>query len=283
VFAIVIYIWYKRINFFNKEKICKHESRPEALMEKIIAGLPINYQIEGQGEDLLLLHGWGADSTVMQPMQIHFSDYMRVTSLDLPGFGKSGIPRTPWGIDDYADFIEAFIRDQGLIDPIILGHSFGGRIAIILGSRRLAKKLILVDAAGIRPHRSLKYYLRVYSYKIAKKVLALPILQRYQEQVLDIWRKNNPSSDYQAAQGMMRQIFVKVVNRDLRALLPTIIAPTLLIWGADDTATPLADGQLMERLIPEAGLAVFEQCGHYSFLDNPPRFYAVADYFLTHS
>jgi pimeloyl-ACP methyl ester carboxylesterase len=254
----------------------------EAFMEKTITGLSIHYQVMGEGKDLLLLHGWGVDSSVMRPMQEHFSAHMRVTSLDLPGFGKSDTPQVPWGIYDYGNLTEAFVAELGLVDPVILGHSFGGRIALILGARGLAKKLILVDAAGIRPKRSLNYYLRVGSYKAAKKVMALPGLRFYREKALDLWRKNNPSSDYQAAQGMMRQIFVNVVNEDLKPLLPIVTAPTLLIWGADDTATPLSDGRLMERLIPDAGLVVFEHSGHYSFLDNTPGFYAAVDYFLTH-
>jgi len=251
-------------------------------MQKSIAGLHINYEVAGVGDDLLLLHGWGVDSAVMQPMQAHFSERMRVTALDLPGFGQSETPAQPWSIYDYADFVEAAIRELGLVCPVILGHSFGGRIAIILGSRHIGKKLIFTDAAGIKPHRSVGYYLRVYSYKAAKKVMCLPGLKAYREKALDFWRKNNPSSDYAAAQGVMRQIFVNVVNEDLRSLLPSVSAPTLLIWGADDAATPLSDGQLMEKLIPDAGLVVFDHCGHYSFLDDPPRFYAVADYFLTH-
>ena len=99
---------------------------------------------------------------------------------------------------------------------------------------------------------------------------------------MELWRKNNPSSDYNAAQGVMRQIFVKVVNEDLKPLLPQIKSPTLLVWGENDTATPLSDGRLMEKLIPDAGLVVFEGCSHYSFLDEPGRYYAVVDYFLQH-
>ena len=226
-------------------------------MEKKICGLNINYQIMGEGKDLLILHGWGVDSSVMSPMQKHFAEGMRVTSLDLPGFGKSDKPDSPWGIFDYADFTEQVIIELNLVDPVILGHSFGGRIAIILGSRGIARKLILTDAAGIIPKRKISYYLRVYSYKAAKRVMKLTGLNKYYDRALDLWRKNNPSSDYSAAEGIMREIFVKVVNQNLKALLPMILVPTLLVWGEDDPATPLADGQLMEQLIPDAGLAVF--------------------------
>ena len=251
-------------------------------MEKIISGLKINYQVSGSGPDLLLLHGWGASSSVMLPMQERFSALARVTNLDLPGFGQSETPQHGWSVYDYADFVAEAIAVLGLTDPVILGHSFGGRLAIILGSRGVGSRLILVDAAGILPHRGAGYYVRVYSYKAAKKVMNLPGLNKYADRVLDLWRKSNPSSDYANAQGVMRESFVKVVNENLQPLLTEIKMPALLIWGANDTATPLHDGQLMERLIPDAGLVVFENCGHFSFLDDPLRFYAVVEYFLTH-
>ncbi|NLF80436.1 MAG: alpha/beta hydrolase [Clostridia bacterium] len=251
-------------------------------MEKKINGLNIHYQVMGEGKDLLLLHGWGADRSVMAPMQKHFSQLARVISLDLPGFGQSEAPPTAWGIYDYADFVAHFLAELGLYRPVILGHSFGGRIAIILGSRGLAGRLILVDSAGLVPKRGARYYARVYSYKLAKKIFSLPGLKKAAPKVLNLWLKSNPSSDYRAAEGVMRQVFVRVVNEDLRKLLPQIAVSTLLIWGEDDAATPLADGQLMEELIPDAGLAVLPHCGHFSFVDDSARFYAVVDYFLTH-
>lgn len=251
-------------------------------MKTTIDGLTINYEISGSGEELLLLHGWGASIEVMRPMADHFSSYRRVTAVDLPGFGGSQAPDTAWSVYDYADFVAKLIGLLGLNDPVILGHSFGGRLAIILGSRGIGSRLVLTDAAGILPKRGFGYYARVYSYKAAKKIFSLPLLKNHREQALELWRKNNPSSDYNAAQGVMRQIFVKVVNEDLKPLLPQIKSPTLLVWGENDTATPLSDGRLMEKLIPDAGLVVFEGCSHYSFLDEPGRYYAVVDYFLQH-
>ena len=182
----------------------------------------------------------------------------------------------------FSDIDDAHVGIEGLEDPVILGHSFGGRLAVILGSRGIGSRLVLADAAGIKPRHSVDYYLRVYSYKAAKKVMSLPGLNKRKEQALDLWRKKNPSSDYASAQGVMRQIFVQVVNEDLTPLLSKISASTLLIGGRNDTATPVEDGKLMEKLIPDAGLVVFENCGHYSFLDDPHRFYTIVDHFLQH-
>jgi len=251
-------------------------------MELEIDGLKVSYTVSGSGEDVLLLHGWGVDSSVMEPLRSRISEYARAISLDFPGFGGSQPPAEVWGVRDYADFVEKFIQALGLQQPMLLGHSFGGRVAIVLGSRGVGHKLMLTDAAGIKPRRSLKYYLRTYSYKAAKKIFSLPGLRKFRDRALALWLKNNPSSDYSKAQGIMRKIFVRVVNEDLTDLLPSIAAPTLLLWGEIDTATPLRDGRLMEKKIPDAGLVLFEGCGHYPFLEQPGKFYAAVEYFIRH-
>lgn len=252
-----------------------------------IDGLDVNYTASGPESmqpkaTILLLHGWGVDSAVMEPLRSHLAQSCYAVSLDLPGFGSTPAPETAWSVFDYADFVERFMQKLGLENIILLGHSFGGRLSVILGSRGVGSKIILTDAAGILPKRSLKYYLRVYSYKAAKKIFSIKPLLPYKEQALKRWISSNPSSDYAQAQGVMRQIFVKVVNQDLQPLLQKIKASTLLLWGEKDTATPLSDGQLMEKLIPDAGLVVFEGAGHYPFLEQPGRFYSVVDYFITH-
>lgn len=253
-----------------------------------INGLDTNYtcsgpeNANGSVETVILLHGWGVDSTTVEPLRAHLAATCRAISLDLPGFGGTEAPSTPWSVFEYGDFVEAFIRELALDNPILLGHSFGGRLSIILGARGVGKKLILTDAAGILPKRSYQYYFRVYSYKLVKKLCTWKPLRPYKERILKKWIRANPSSDYAQAQGVMRQIFVKVVNQDLQPLLQKIQAPTLLLWGERDTATPLSDGKLMEQLIPDAGLVVFEGAGHYPFLEQPGRFYSVVDYFIAH-
>ena len=100
------------------------------------------------------------------------------------------------------------------------------------------------------------------------------------QQRIDAMRAKRGSSDYNNASPMMRAILSKVVNEDLKEKMPLIKAPTLLIWGENDTATPLRDAKIMEKLIPNAGLVSFPGCGHYSFLDNPFQFAAVLRSFL---
>jgi pimeloyl-ACP methyl ester carboxylesterase len=250
------------------------------LKEKEIKGQRLFYKQAGRGKEVFLLHGWGADSSALEPVAKHLAQFFTVYNFDFPGFGWSPPPQSVWSVHDYASLIEDFARLEGIEKPIILGHSFGGRISILLGARGLPAKIVLVDSAGILPKRSMDYYMKVYSYKAAKKFFSLPGLRNKKEEALSHWRKKSGSSDYQQAEGVMKQIFVKVVNEDLALFLPQIKAPTLLVWGELDTATPLADGQQMEKAITGSGLAVLEGAGHYSYLERLPQFLRIMDSFL---
>ena len=173
--------------------------------------------------------------------------------------------------------VEKFVEKLGIVHPTILGHSFGGRVAIIYAGRKNdLNKLVLIDSAGVKPKRGLDYYTRVYTYKLGKKVLGLPGLRAYKEKMME----NAGSSDYKNSTPMMRQIMSKVVNEDLQHLMPSIEAETLLVWGELDDATPLSDAKIMERKIPGAGLVVFNGAGHYSYLDCLGQFLRVMDVFL---
>lgn len=237
-----------------------------------INGLPLHYFQAGSGYPVLLLHGWGVDSSTFCHVENHLADSFTTYSLDMPGFGETPPPKEAWSIYDYADLVETFLATQALDAPILIGHSFGGRISIILGSRGLAKKIVLADSAGILPHRGLDYYAKVYSYKLGRKLLG--------EGWAEKRRQKTGSADYQAASGVMRQTFVKVVNEDLQPLLAKIQAPTLLVWGSEDTATPLRDAKIMEQQIADCGLVVFEGCGHYAFLEQAVRFNLILDAFF---
>ncbi|MGI5891358.1 MAG: alpha/beta fold hydrolase [Bacillota bacterium] len=250
------------------------------LKEKEIKGQKLFYKQAGEGKDLILLHGWGVDSSAFEPVARELAQYFNVYNIDFPGFGLTPAPEAAWSVHDYAALIEDFIELQHIKDPLIMGHSFGGRVAILLGAKKIPSKMVLIDSAGILPKRSINYYLKVYSYKAAKKFFSLPGLRKKKDQALAYWQKNSASSDYKQAEGVMRQIFVKVVNEDLKPYLPHITASTLLVWGDLDTATPLADGQLMEKLIPDSGLVVLEGAGHYSYLERLPQFLHIIDTFL---
>lgn len=250
--------------------------------ETRLEGLKLHYTDSEKGEKaLVLMHGWGCNHTTVASIEaVALSCGYRVVNVDFPGFGESEEPSEVWGVEEYTRQIEALVRELGIERPTLLGHSFGGRVGILYASRNPVDKLILVDAAGIKPKRSLNYYRKVYTFKLMKRLMYAFFGRDEAEGVSTRSAPKAGSSDYASASPMMRRILSKVVNEDLTDRLPLIKAPTLLIWGENDTATPLADAQKMERLIPDAGLVSFAGCGHYSFLDNPGQFAAVLRSFL---
>lgn len=252
-------------------------------MEKYteINGLRLHYQETGAGKPIIIMHGWGCNVQTVASITAVAARTNHVYSVDLPGFGQTPEPPAVWGVEEYTRFIEAFVASEGIENPTLLGHSFGGRIGILYASRNPVDKLILVDAAGVKPRRKLKYYIRVYSFKTAKFLARTFMPRKKAEAYITRMRDKRGSSDYNLASPMMKSILAKCVNEDLKAVMPQIKAPTLLIWGENDTATPLSDAKIMDRLIPDTGLVSFPGCGHYSFLDNPGQFAAVLNSFLT--
>lgn len=253
-------------------------------MQLQVDDLTIKYGDEGSGPALLLLHGWGCNGGTWAPVANQLKAKYRVITPDIPGFGQSTEPPPSWGTAEYATLLAKFMDALALERPFIVGHSNGGRIAITLAARGLCRRLILVDSAGIPPHRTIQYYLKVYSYKVFKRVLSLPGLRRRKEEILEKRRQKTGSADYQAASPGMRQVLSRVVNENLRDQLAKIKNPTLLVWGARDTATPLSDGREMERILKAAGndcaLIVFDHASHYSFLEERDRFVQVVEAFL---
>ncbi len=246
-----------------------------------IENVGFHYTVEGDGDPMILMHGWGCDSSTLRSIARTAALTHKVYSIDFPGFGLSSEPSDVWGVEEYTRFLENWIKAENISNPVLLGHSFGGRVGILYASRNQVKKLILVDAAGVKPKRKLSYYVKVYSFKLTRRWFELIYGKEKARERIEKARAKKGSQDYRNASHMMRRILSKVVNEDLKSVMPCISAPTLLIWGENDTATPLQDAKIMERLIPDAGLVSFPGCGHYSFLDNPVQFASVIRSFLS--
>ena len=241
----------------------------------------LHYTDCGEGAPLLLLHGWGCNTTTFNTIRPFLEAHFRVLTVDFAGFGQSDEPGEVWGVEEYTQSIEALAKSEGVERPILIGHSFGGRVSIVYASRNEVRKVILVDAAGVKPKHSLNYYRKVYTFKLLKRLLPLLVGRERAEKIINERRAKAGSSDYSQATPMMRAILSKVVNEDLCHLMPAIKAPTLLFWGERDTATPLADAKRMEALIPDAGLVTVAGAGHFSFLENTPLFLRVVESFLS--
>lgn len=253
-------------------------------MYKKVNNININYEQKGSGDLVVLLHGWGSNIKLFSSLIDLLSAKYTVVAMDMPGFGESEEPPEVWCVDDYVQFVVDFLADYDNKNITFLGHSFGGRVIIKLCSRTDLKfsvnKVVLVDSAGIMPPKSNKKSMRTRYYKAGKAILSTKIAQKIAPDALENFRKKMGSADYAAASPLMRQVLVKVVNEDLEPLLPNIKCPALLVWGVNDTATPLSDGEKMEQLIPDAGLVKLENAGHYSFLDQQFTFNRVMCSFM---
>lgn len=252
--------------------------------------LSISYSRVGMetGKPLLILHGWGSNKQVMMPLAKELAALRDCYVLDLPGFGNSSVPQEAWSVDDYADLIQQFTKDLDLQTVDLLVHSFGGRIALKLCARpeaqNLIDKVLITGGAGMKPKRSVSYYLKKYTAKFLKApFLILPSTLR---QKALAWLRQTPawkalgSGDYSKLSGVMRETFVKTVTEYLEPTLPKIPHEVLLLWGRDDEAAPLYQAERMEKGIENAALVVIEQAGHYAFLDRPSRFTSIAKAFF---
>ncbi len=235
-----------------------------------VKNLSINYIQYGEGNDIVLLHGWGQNIEMMRPIGDNFQDRFRITILDFPGFGASEEPKEAWTIEDYELMLEEFLKKVNVKKPIVIGHSFGGRVAIRYSARNPISKLVLFGSPCIRIQEELSL-----GVKILKKLKTLPGLNDLGEYM----KKFIGSRDYKAASPIMRQTLVNVVNEDLSKFAREIEEPTLLIWGTNDTEAPLNEAKELEKIMVDAALITLPGT-HYAYLENLPRVVTILDNFF---
>lgn len=235
-----------------------------------IKGVNINYVQYGEGKDIILLHGWGQNIAMMKPIGDYLCDRFRINIIDLPGFGESDEPKNTWSISDYSDVVEEFVKKLDIKKPIIMGHSFGGRVAIRYSSNHPIEKLVLFGAPCIRIQEKLPLHI-----KALKSIKKLPGLNEFGEYM----KKYIGSRDYKAASPIMRQILVNVVNEDLSKYAREIEEPTLLIWGENDTEAPVNDAKELEKIMIDAGLIILPGT-HYAYLENLPQVINILNKFI---
>ncbi len=256
--------------------------RGDQILNINIDGLNIHYIDEGEGEPLLMLHGWGASCQSYRGIIDAVKHKYRCIALDFPGCGQSDVMKNPWTLEDYVILVKKFIDTLSLENPIMFGHSHGGRVTLKMAAEGIVspKKIILLDSAGLIPKKTAKQKWRAGSFKAIKRVLTLPPLAKPCAGLLDRARAHYGSADYNAAPPVLRQTLVSLVNTDIRDILPRITASTLLIWGEKDTATPLSDAKIIEKSIKDCGLCVIPNTGHWSFVENPAMAHAIIRNFL---
>jgi pimeloyl-ACP methyl ester carboxylesterase len=247
-----------------------------------IGGLRTGTCVTGDGRPVLALHGWAGSVKSFWPVAERLAPQgYQVHLIDLPGFGQSDLPSQVWGVEDYMRFVVAYLDDRGLDRTAILGHSFGGRIGLVLAAEHpdRVRKMVLADAAGLRRPLSLNQQARNLFARIARQALTALRLETLRTRLQDSYNRRYASEDYLNA-GPLRETFLRVIEQDLTSYAERIQTPTVLIWGSQDTDTPLWQGRRLEQLIPDAGLIVFEGAGHFSYLDRLHDFVRIVDHFL---
>lgn len=229
-------------------------------MIKRIKDVDINYVDYGESNDtIVLLHGWGQNIEMMKPIGDKFKKDNRIIIIDLPGFGESEEPKNVWSMYDYVDCIHELLCNINADNPVLIGHSFGGKISLIYASKYNVKKLVLFGSPFKKEIKKLSIKTRIL--KSLKKVPLLKNLEGYA-------KKHIGSRDYKNASELMRKILVEHVNLDITEEVKKIKCPTLLVWGTNDQEVPLERAYELEKLISDCGVVEYEGCTHYAYLER---------------
>lgn len=212
-----------------------------------------------KGKNVVLLHGWGQNISMMDPIGKRLEKDFYITNIDLPGFGNSSEPTYGYTIYDYYEVIDELLTKLKIDNPILIGHSFGGRIAIVYAAKKKVDKLVLLSSPFKRSLK--KNTLKVKILKTLKKIPVLNELEAFMKTKIG-------STDYKNATPMMRTILVNTVNEDLTEYLKQINAPTLLVWGSLDNDVSLEDAKYAESIMKDAGLIIYEGATHYAYLEK---------------
>lgn len=214
---------------------------------------------------LIILHGWGASSkSWLKVKKILENQGYIVFTPDLPGFGLTPVPTSPWTVDDYTRWVNDFSEKQNISQFFLLGHSFGGRIAIKYAVKYPQKiqGLILLGAAGIKQKEP-------FISKITPLLKVFSFLPGYQFLRKIFYKYILGKTDYLELRGVMRETFKKILEENLTPYLPQIKAPSLILWGKKDKITPITDAYLMKEKIKNSKLEISENIGHSPHLKDP--------------
>lgn len=238
-------------------------------MKIIVQNLAVEYQDDGKGKVILLLHGWQDNLHTFDTLAQFLTKTHRVVRLDCPGFGQSEMPKETWNLDNYVVFVKNFIQKLNLQVNTIAGHSFGGRIAIkgVSTQNLQPNKIILINSAGIAKNSTPRNSILKIIAKVGNVLIYIPHFIFWREKLRKKFYQSI-GSDYLKA-GEMKKTFLKVIAEDLQESAKKITAPTLLIWGENDTETPLPDGKLFSQLIPHSKLEIIKETGHFVHQEKP--------------
>jgi len=229
-------------------------------MIKRINNVDVNYIDYGEGNNtIVLLHGWGQNIEMMKPIGDKFKKDNRIVIVDLPGFGLSEEPKEVWTLNDYVNCIRKLLDKLKIEKPILIGHSFGGKISLLYASMYEVEKLVLFGSPFKQEIKKLSTKTKIL--KFLKKVPLINKLEGFA-------KKHIGSTDYKNASEVMRKILVEHVNLDIEEDVKKISCPTLLLWGTMDSEVPVERAYELEKLIKDSGVVTYEGCSHYAYLER---------------
>ncbi len=218
--------------------------------------------------EVLALHGWGRTHEDF----LGVLDGFAAVAVDLPGFGATPPPSAVWGAHEYAAALVPILRDFET-PPVVIAHSFGGRVAVCLGATHpeLIAGLLIIGAPLVRPPDQAKKQ-PPFRYRAVKFLRGLRLIP---ESRLEAARHRYGSADYRAASGVMRDILVRVVNESYEPQLRSLSVPVHLLWGGDDTAAPVSGARLAKAVLDDAdvgaSLVVLTGVGHDVLAEDPEK------------
>ena len=238
-------------------------------MFKTIKKIKVNYKQYGEGNDIVLLHGWGQNIQMMEPLSNYLKANHKITIVDLPGFGLSSEPSYAYTVYDYVELLKELFDELKIKKPTLIGHSFGGRLSIIYASKYDVEKIVLFGSPCVR-----------HEYKSCKQTI-LKTLKKIKilSPLANLMKKFTGSADYKNASPVMREVLVKTVNEDLSECAKKIKVETLLIWGDNDKAVPLEHAKELNNLLENSDLIVLPG-SHYCYLENLHQVINILNNFL---
>ena len=238
-----------------------------------IVFMSIFFTKKGKGPGVILLHGWGGSHLSMAGLQDQLYPLgYEVFNLDLPGFGESPLIKPAMTLNDYLKVLQDFIAEQKIENPILVGHSFGGKIIskLALSAKIPIKGLVLISASCIKPQNDSKKSILRKITGFGKMIFSQPFLRLFFKPIRKFYYYYIVRErDFFDAGEKLRQTFINVNDIYLDDELTLINLPTLVIWGEVDTVTPLWMGEKIAELIPQARMEVVANARHYLIKEMP--------------
>ena len=242
--------------------------------QTLVNGLEANFIVAGEGEPLLILHGWGGTSdSWLKVMRVLGSQGYKIICPDFPGFGKSKAPIATWDVSEYTNWLLNFVNNLDIRKFSLFGHSFGGRVAIKFAVNYPEKldKLILCDSAGLKTKPDPKTAILLFLTELGNTVFSFMFLKWFKDGVRNLYYLFLRNKDYVKEKGVMKEIFKKVIEEDLLPYLSKIKTKTLIIWGSRDRIVPLKHAFIFRDNIQNSQLEILQKIGHSPHLEVPGK------------